>query len=181
MAPLPANNTHRLFIDYVANGREHTAQFRYEGTPVPTSEFLESIDDTLITFNPLMPNDWSFVAWSYVPEGGNFSIPIAGSPTTFAGAITANPATAPGFLSFIGRSDGGRRCRLYMLGCGIFAGSPGTGSSDYRISPGENTAVDAARAAVAALGLRAIDGTDVNWKPYVNVGYNGHWQRKVRV
>jgi hypothetical protein len=55
-------------------------------------------------------------------------------------------------------------------------------NDDYRI-----TAVDSADVAAALVALRAgtdvpvtIDGDDVNWHDYANVGTNAYWRNRIR-
>lgn len=181
MAPLPNNNTNVLYIDYAANGREHTAQFRYAGPAAPPSaSFLEGIDDLLIECNPFMPTNWTFIGWRYRAVGTNFSIPITGSPTAFAGTGVANVTEAPGFIGVPGRSEGGRRNRFYLLGSSYTPVGEGSTAGDYRTNAAEDPLVGDLLAALSAADLVAIDGLQTNWKPYMNLGYNAYWQRAVR-
>lgn len=180
MAPLPVNNTGRLFVDYIANGRQHTAQFRYGGSGEPPASFLEDVDAIIAAAGPFMPLDWTFVESRYVPSGGTFSLPAEYVPEDMTGTIAVSAAEAPAFVSAIGRSLGGRRVRVYFLGAGYSpAGNEGN-ASDYRVTTTESAPALALVEALAASELVGIDGFNVGWKSYLNLGYNGYWQREVR-
>lgn len=180
MAPLPVNNTARFWVDYRANGRAHTLMARYNGSAEPDVSFVEGLDDWLIACNGLMPTDWQFIGWRYAVQGSDISVPYAGVPTTFAGIRTPAAYEAPAFISFIGRSPGGRRVRLYLLGAGFDPAEAGGQASDYRIYATENAAVDGAIDALIAWDPVAVDQQGANWKSYVNAGFNAYWQRTVR-
>lgn len=181
MAPLPANNTSRLFIDYSANGREHTLMLRYpDDTSPPDSTVLEGIDDFLIACNPLMPTNWVFQGWRYSLEGSLVTLPLGGAPTTFAGTATAVTAEAPAYITFVGRSVLGRRARIFLLGAGFTPAQEQGTLSDYRLYRSENAAVDAAYIALEASLVQAIDDANIDWYNYANLGYNAYWQRAVR-
>jgi hypothetical protein len=88
-----------------------------------------------------------------------------------AGAVSE----APHFYGFVGRSSGGRRWRLDVFGSRTLG-------DNYRLSPGENTDVDAAAAVLRDVdfGIVGIDDLPVNVYTYTNVGANAYWQRELR-
>lgn len=180
MAPLPPNSTGRVFVDYTANGREHTVQFRYSGAGAPDTSFLEGLDDVFIEMNPYMPSDWTFLGWRYVADGNVVSVDLPGGPTAFNGAGVPVVGEAPAFLSFIGRSLGGRRLRVYFLGTSASPADDGGDFADYRVDFTESPGLLDVVNAMTAAGVVAIDGGPPAWKNYANLGYNAYWQRKVR-
>jgi hypothetical protein len=180
MPSLPQNSTGRVLVDYLANGRNHTVQFRYAGGGAPDNTFLESVDDFLISCNPLMPSDWTFLRARQVWQGGTISTPLSFAPTPFAGIRTPQVYELPAFVSFIGRTTGGRRTRIYLLGAGFDPSESGGVGADYRIRAAENTSVAAAISTLSGSPVVGIDGLDPLWYSYVNAGYNAYWQRQAR-
>jgi hypothetical protein len=80
------------------------------------------------------------------------------------------------FVSFIGRSTGGRRSRIFVFNTAL---GP---DNDYRSASGQNATITAAISALQALApsLVAVDDFPVIWKTYANQGYNAYYQRKRR-
>lgn len=180
MAPLPPENTGRVWVDYVAQGRQHSMQVRY-GTPgAPGSDLLEALDDVLIALNPFMPEDWAFVDARYAVDGSTVSIPLVFTPTSFDGGQPVRLSSAPAFLSLVGRDTLGKRVRLYALGTSFGPDEEGGIATDYRLAITENVSAAALYSAVASSPFTTITGSDPAWKPYLNLGYNSYWQRKVR-
>lgn len=180
MAPLPENNTGRLFIDYNANGRPHTLMLRYANAGAPTPLFLFDVDNWLQTLNPLMPTDWSFGSWRYSAQGTNFSVPLAGAPTAFQGIRTPRAYEGPAFITFVGRTLGGRRARVFLLGAGFDPSEAGGQAEDYRINAAEFAPAAVAIDALNNTGVVGIDGLEPAWYQYLNAGFNAYWQRKSR-
>lgn len=179
MAPIAPDNTGRLWIDYLANTREHTMLFRFDGIE-PDGTFLENVDDILTALNPFMPTDWTFLQSRTALPGSSVSVPFGFTPTAFAGVVTPFLGAAAAFVSFVGRTGGGVRSRLYALGAGLTAMGGTTGISNYRLTAVENTSVASVVSALNSSPLVAVDGLEPVWKPYANVGFNAHWQKALR-
>lgn len=182
LPPLVPANTCRLYVDYKANGREHTVQFRYggiEGAGPPPTAFLAGVSDFLNACEAFMPTDWQSLGARYSEVGSNVSLPI--TPLSFGpGVIGVWAGEAPAFVSFVGRSSGGRRTRVTLLGAGLAPGDEGGVTSDYRATVAESGAIATARTQLIAAGVQAVDGLPVTWYAYANLGYNAYWQRAVR-
>lgn len=181
MAPLPDNNTGVIFVHYTAQGHTHTTQVRYPEAANPGADVIEDLDQLLTLLGPVMPTDFTFISWEWRAAGTNFTVPLAGTPTELSGVLTPVASYAPAYFNFIGRSSGGRRVRLGIMGAG-WAPIPSTLSyaEDYRVDGSENADMQAIIDWLNQANFRAIDGLTVTWKPYVNVGYNAYWQRAVR-
>lgn len=180
MAPLPANNTSVLFTHYRANAREHVMQIRYNAAGAPSADFVNLWKNFLTSINNLMPTDYTWLGWEYRPAGSNFASLLSTAGPTLAGTIPLTPSLAPSYMHFIGRSLGGRRVRLAVLGAGL---DPAGGTStvvDYRLTETENAVIASALGALAALDAIAIDAQSIVWKPYANLGYNSYWQKQMR-
>jgi len=113
---------------------------------------------------------------TFAADGSNvFNLVTTGVEGNTYGSGTTDVSESGRFVSFIGRSSGGRRVRLYVFG---FI----TVSHDFRFVAGEVTQVDDAIDVLQAAGstLVAIDDIQPIWKNYANAGYNAHWQKAVR-
>lgn len=180
MAPLPENNTGRVLVDYTSNTRSHTAQFRYAGAGAPDAAFLTAVGQMMVVMESFMAVDYNLTGWRYVPQGGDFSIDIADTPPSVTGIGTTTLGEAPAFLSFVGRSLGGKRCRLYFIGTNVSPADEGGGIGNYRLTPSESTALQDALDILVAAPFVAIDGLEPVWKDYANAGYHSYWQKAVR-
>lgn len=180
MAPLPANSTGRLHIKYVANGKTHVISPRYAGLGAPPSDFLEGLDDFFILCNDVMPADWEWLESNVQLAGENISTPFAFTPTAFDGQLAALVQNTPGFMSWVGRDNLGRRVKLSLLGSSYTPGSIPSEAGDYRILASENAFVADSLAALVAAQVTTITANAPTWKAYVNVGYNAYWQAHTR-
>lgn len=183
MAALPDNNTGRYFVDYLANGREHTVMFRYAAGAAPNAPgiaFLESCREFLDTMAAAMPTDYAMVAARYSASGTNFTIPLTAPLIENAGAVTPNLSDAPSYWNFIGRTLGGRQVKLMMLGVGDDASEPNAQGKNYRLTSAERPTVAAAIGVLNSSGQVAIDNLDPTWYAYVNLGYHSYWTRRLR-
>lgn len=182
MAPLPPNTTGRYWVDYLANGREHTVMFRFPAPGVDGDvppAFVAAVSDFLQSMEPFMPTDWQLLGARVSAPGSSVSLP-GPAPAAVTGAANPQPNEAPGYITFVGRSATGRRVRVSLLGAGVTpAGEAGT-YNDYRATAAENAQVATAIAQLDEVASVGIDGADVTWYTYVNLGYNAYWQRKVR-
>lgn len=184
MAPLPPNNTARLWIDYVVGGIEHTFQVRYNANQ-PTIDVVDTVAAILGFIEGELASSFAVQGARVAPAGSNISVPFDISGSALAGFVGTNgsdlPANnAPREISWTGRSHTtGRRVEWSLYGY-----MPNT-PANYRWGPGETVAsssqVIAALNAASAAGIFvAIDGTPAVWKPYVNVNFNSYWENEVR-
>lgn len=183
MAPLPANNTDRWFLDYVtgshAGATEHTMQLRLgsnAGIDGASAAFLAILNGVGASNFYL---GWKAIRMRYQAAGTNFSIPTSpgASLAAFAGTgtgagtdvIEAIEATVQG------RSlSTGRRVDISIYGIK-------TTVTNFRVT----ATVAPWSTLVAALnGLvnpaLAVDGSIVTWYAYVNFNYNSYWERRKR-
>lgn len=106
----------------------------------------------------------------------NVSNPVPWTVMTGGVSGIMNPTIYPRYISFIGRSRGGRRVRIFVYGTSIAV------TDDYRLNFSESSAIEASLAALNSPSsiFMAIDGTRPIWKAYANQGYNAYHQRKRR-
>lgn len=189
LPPLPANNTARYWVDYTANGRAHSAMFRYlEPTPgsEPSVPFRARVASFLSDMTAWLPAGFAVTGARFSPKLSTVSLP-ATPPAAPSATGVANAAEAPAFASWVGRSPQGRKFRLFLIGVSQAATDLGAGI-DYRVLTSEGTVPSATVANLegwCALGgtdgLYAIDGVvGCNIYNYVNLGFNAYWQREMR-
>jgi hypothetical protein len=172
MAPLPPNNTDRFKVFYTNAGHQHVMDVRCADSDV---DFAAQMDAFLTALSPkMLATTIDQVQLSLA--GNNFFLPVATDldGNTY-GSGAGNAGSAASFISFGGRSSVARRVKITVFG----VNDTGT---DWRFSPGEDSAVDAAIAALQDFDnhFTAIDGSGVTWKNYANAGYNAYWQRQLR-
>ena len=190
MAPLPQNNTGRLFLDYTSAGIPHTLMFRYAGTE-NTVDLLAAADLLADHMAQAMINTDAVTGARYSQEGTNFSLPLNGFDTqvgvrTVAGNLwTEDPDSA--FYSVTGRdgSDGREWKLLHFTPYNFGGGWPG----DNRFNAGENATADSIREGWQQLmngdgGMpfagRSISGGFVVTNGWLNIAKNAYRQRKQR-
>jgi len=176
MAPLPSNNTGVLFIDYETCGINHTLQARFDGVQ-SFNDSMALLDGFLTALDPAM-YQINILGARVRDQGGNVTYPV-----TWTGAASYGNAPGPKqagawYFDFIGRSIGGRRCRIEVFGAPVVADETG---EDYRL-PAATSYIGAALAALESDGgaVCAIDGDAVNWHQYANTGVNAYWRNRIR-
>lgn len=180
MAPLPQSNTGRMWIDYLANGRQHTMMLRYGGAGLPTVTFQDFVIDFLSVCGPLMPTDWTFLGARVAVAGSDISNPFNFVPETLTGTYTPAVSEAPAFVSFVGRSGTGRRGRIFLLGAGLSPAGEQSFAGNYRVTPAELTTISSALQVLDQADFLAIDGNALVWNRYANLGYHAYWQKELR-
>lgn len=187
MAPLPQNNTNRLWIGYTSNGVQHEFMTRYPTGTTP-SQMNDQGDAIIAAFAPILPNTDSFYSMRYSLTASDFSIPLPLTPVP--GTLSSptkwleDPESA--FLGFCGRETGtGRRWRMELFTPVAFSA---LWPADNRYAAGESTTIDSINDAVrdvlfgsgAVVQAVGIGGTSVTLYTYTNIAKNGYWQRKQR-
>lgn len=174
MAPIPVTNTPRWKVSYTVGGFAH--QFLVRLSP----EFVEAtavseIGAWLLANTSLF---WASVVTKVeqAEQGSNLFFPIDTTLDGFAWGGGANSVgNNPLQLNYVGRSPGGRRCRVGLFGYkGAF--------SEWKLTPAEVAAVGTAVTALnsATSAFYAIDGFPPVWYPYADVGVNDYWVRQSR-
>jgi len=174
MTPLPPSNTARYKVFYVNQTVTHVVDVR--STPASPSAFGLVMDALFTALGPILAlttvTDVQFAA-----SGSNiFNSVGAGLAGNTYGSGTPTVAGAPEFVSFVGRTSGGRRWRMFIFGINAIA------AVDYRFAPGEDANVDNAISVIdGASGIfLGIDGLKPTIYTYANAGVNAYWQKAVR-
>lgn len=191
MAPLPQNNTARVFYDYVTGNaptsREHTLQVRVlDIDAVPAAH--QALTNLLTALTPasFAPN-WRLVRARFQAQGAAFSVPTVLPPglATFTGSSGATYDVRHEAVesTFQGRSpQDGRRVDVSLYRAAADA------LDRFRVESGASGIAAAVAAAVAALNdagatgaFLTINGGQATWYPYMNENYNSYWERRLRV
>lgn len=172
MAPLSPSNTPRFRVFYTNVAQQHVQEYRSHVSPSALGTLVDGFWTALA--GGISATTIDEVQWA--PTGSNIFNPVT---TGIEGnAYGSGSGVAGGdawYYSFIGRSSGGRRLRLYFFG-GVST------ANDYRFVAGEDALIDAVIAALQAAGsdLRCIDDLAPVWKSYANAGVSAYWQKRDR-
>lgn len=175
MAPLPANSTARLFVDYTVCGEEHTALVRYKAP--------NTYDDALAAFAAVVAEASPLVFASTVNNVrfanilSDFTNPVPGTWPTGWGEGAGTHIQTANMLSFRSRSLDGRKGGFILFGC-KFTESGG----DARINSAESADVEAVLAELASSegSFLTINGFQPSWYQYANIGQDAYWRNKIR-
>lgn len=168
MAPLPASNTGRVYIDYTVGGEEHTVTSRFLSISSSAALCLAGWAEIFAFLSPNM-----------------FAITSVSSRFSVINSDVTNPITWPGslgygadqppvgqemkFFSMVGKSQDGRRVRYELFG------SKQAIPSSWRLPVGSNLDMDDARAHLQAMHVSGatctISGGAALLNPYYNFKY----------
>lgn len=180
---LPPSNTPRLWVDYVANGLEHTFQFRYPGSSSsgpPDASFLNGITLWLSEMLSFLPSDFSILGARYAPAGTDVTLPTTAPSSPGTGAGSTSPAERPAFITFVGRTTLGRKVKVQLLSVAVSPAQEEGVYSDYRQTGAGSASVQDAVDALNLLPAVGIDGEPITWYDYINLGYSAYWQKQMR-
>lgn len=175
MAPLPENNTDRIWLKYTANGVEHEIIFRFPSV-TPQADQVAAVHDFAVAAASLMHTSDSFSSVRHQDSGSTVSFPLSFTPVSGTNTTTGEPNDNPHFLSVTGRSLDGRRCKLGLYVPLLSDNNP------YRVQRAAGNIADIMLDAVEAMEPApvSISGGAVIWNNYANTGYNAYWQRQER-
>jgi hypothetical protein len=176
MAPLPASNTPRFWLDYSDGVNDHSLLFRYAASAglATTMTFVNQFLENLATDLYLL----TIIGARAAASGSNISSPVdwTGASTYGTGAMPA--VSAPVEIDYVGRTTLGHMAKWFVYGWS--AGVPAA----YRFPVVDLTSLAntflVLRAAVAAGTVIAIDGEKPSVYPYVNIQNNSYWETQAR-
>lgn len=174
MAALPENNTDRIFVDYQNAIAQHTLVVRT--IPEATFEQLGAdILDFLANVGALVANS-TVTRTRFSQANTNFSVPVDMNLDGYVfGSGAATLDTNPIAITFVGRSNGGRRARASIFG---YTG----GASAYRVTTTESAAVAEVVSTLNAQSraFRAIDFLQPIWYSFADIKPSDYWVRRSR-
>lgn len=182
MAPLPTNNTGRVWIDYTSGGIEHSLLLRFDAEINGNTTVVARVNAIITAMQGAMWSSDAVIGARYSEQGSVVSLPLV--TNTGAGSVTAgtpNPESNAGFVGVSGRSTGGRQYHADFFTQVTYtlatyredAGALPSELSDFFLAFDDNVGQGAAT-------LVAVDALQVVFKQYVNIGQNAYWQRAQR-
>lgn len=187
MAPLPANTTARIFLDYVTGltttATEHTLSIRYNDA-VGNVAAQEAALELLQALTPgRLAQDWRIIRVRNQNAGTDFSVPVAAIPGLIAFIGTAGSLSIEDEareLRFVGRSfSTGRRASISLYGWDAF---PVTNTA-FRLTPSDDPIIGDVQAVLRDKQpdvFICIDGSSASWYSYANWQYNQFWEAELR-
>jgi len=191
LAPLPQNNTARVFIDYVTgtgtDSKPHTVQIRHDGSETNVAGAQLAFLNVLEALGASLFRDgWKVTGVRSQEEGSNFSfpVPIISGLAAFEGTATGDyaPADEASEVTFQGRSfTSGRRVDFSLYTAVI---GPGQNFRFTVADPSLGALVQDAIDALVEAGeggiFLCIDGTVPSWQLYMNQNNNSYWEDQIR-
>lgn len=181
MAPLAPSNTPRYLIHYSSGGLPHTMLIRMFDDVLPDEQNAR-LDLIAAAMKPIMQPADAVGAVDFIEQGSNIATPyghdISGPGTAVVSGVTLEMSAC--FLSCTGKDVEGRdvSVHLYTVLASSFPnyrqpiGVVGSLYADWWSSI-TSTVVDTST-------VFTISGVAAFWKPYLNVGVNAYYQRKLR-
>lgn len=180
MADYASFNTARYRIRYKAQGYVHSLTLRYAPSSGLTS-VQETFDTFLSAMAPLLTSDFTILSSTAAATNSDVFLPVDPQPLAITPTSLPILGGGPSYYTFIGQSNLGSQVKFTLYGAGFQAAQNVGSRADYRLVPSENINIPIALAALDDVPLIGIDGTPANWYPYINLGYNAHWQKKSRI
>ena len=129
-------------------------------------------------------NDFTIVNAQWCERDSEVFLPCEAPAATTGGVSTSGITGVAGAISmgFVGRGALGSKAGFYLYGHNYDVPVNSAAEADFRLAATEVPVVSAAITALTELSpsFVAIDGSVVNWYPYVNLKYNDRWVRKLR-
>jgi len=118
MAPLPVDNTMRLFVDYRVGGADqHTLMLRFNQADTDEETAILKVHDALSDSTAVFYTDTVFESIRIAAQGNPASFPFSWSPITGTASTTGRPVDFRArFLSFVGRSADARNWHVEFFG-----------------------------------------------------------------
>lgn len=175
MAALPPSNTARWWLVYTVNGSTHKMGVRTLGSA--TGSQMNTVFNSLLNAISGAVNSIAPLNLEFAVQGSNVRNTVAwtGAPTYGLGTEAGTDGRARTY-SFVGRSNDGRKVKLFIFGGKTF------GEGDYRVDVTEGATIAAVVNILnAASGVYlSISGVQPVWKGYANIGYSDHWIKQYR-
>lgn len=174
---LPASNTARIYIDYSVGGEDHTLIARFMGISSSPALVLSTLAEVFAFLSPAL-----------------FLTTIIGARQSFSGSDVTNPIAWPGspsygagtppdgqqmkFVTMVGKSADGHRCRYAFFG--VTTVIPPTWRVSLLTAPDLADAFDHIQSAHNNSTLSTISGQRGLFNRYFNIKYFDHEIAKVR-
>jgi len=173
---LAPENTARWRLVYQVGGIEHGVVMRVDATN-PTQTTVEAGFSQLLSDLSAQMWEITFVRLEYAAAGSTIFNPQTSALSgVLAGAGAGGPEQNVRSISFVGRTGGGHKARVFLYGYGAAT------ADNMRVTTVERAEVAAAIARINGyLHLFvAIDAIKPTYNGYVNINYNKHWTKVIR-
>lgn len=173
MAPLPANNTSRVFVDYTDGTNQHTVSCRFDESFSSAEEAVAQMAGFL---NAHGQRSFliTIIGARSQGAGESVSLPITWTGDATYGSGLMSPTLAPRQVLYLGRSADGRRIKVSMFGSNL------SETDNFRTLASSVGDVGEAIAVLEAAGLTGAFLTISNlvplWLGYVSHNYNNHFE-----
>lgn len=177
------NFTSRLHWLYACQGKNHVATFRFQitdtiATAVAHAEELVTALTAFIAAHGY--TDLTTRGWEWCEADSTVFLPIGSVPGPVGEVSTTgrpiNQVAMQCTLPYRTIAGGHGFFNFYGLNFNVY-GSP---EQDFRVLATEDSAVADLVANMSPIGFRGGDNQAIVVKPYVNIGFNARWKRKVR-
>lgn len=179
-------DTARYRLRYRVLGKGHNLTVRLGATlTISDAEAVATkLHAFLAALAPHLYSSWSVMNAQWCERNSEVFLPCE-APAAVTGGVSESGVTgAAGAISmnFIGRGALGSKGGFYLYGTNYDVSITDVQAADFRITATEAATVASAITALSELSpsFVAIDGSVMNWYPYVNLKYNDRWVRKLR-
>lgn len=184
MADFAPNYTARYRLRYSFFGTSHSMMWRVASTVTDPTALTAKIALFLADIQASLWSDWAVEGAEFALADTDLFLPTtAPASPTGAGDISARRNTDKAFsVSFIARSTGGNKGRMFLYGTSMVTGVRDTVGNDFRLTSAESADVSAAivRLNETSPALVCNDDNTAIWYEYVNMKYNDRWLRRLR-
>jgi len=177
MAPLPENNTHRMWVEYNDGINTHELLVRYDDSGAGLTFAKSSAN---LFFQAISPQWYrcNITACRYSLAGSNVSLPTPWAASTAFGTGVMPGSVAPRELAWLARDANGRRTRWFMFGC--LLETPAT----YRFALNFNSDLAEAWGVISDAqnggAFLSISGLNPEMYSYISVNFNNYYEEKQR-
>jgi hypothetical protein len=175
--------TSRLHWLYACQGKNHVATFRFQITD--TIELANAHATELVTAMTAFAEEHFYTdletrGWEWAEADSTVFIPIPSPEPPVGGVSTTgrppNQIAMQCTLPYRTIQGGHGFFNFYGTNFNVY----GTPEQDFRVLASEDSAVADLITNFSPIGFRGGDNQEIIIKPYVNIGFNARWKRKVR-
>jgi hypothetical protein len=175
MAPLPPESTARIFVVYTVNGDQHSVSARYDDTLLTAAEAVTQMAALFAAADGSL-YETTIDRAEYTNVGSNVRLPIEWTGDATYGAGTSTGQDRDNLWTWTGKSIGGRRFRLELLG--IKTTVPG----NFRQARATDNLADAVLTVIEGEEpiFITIDAASPIFNQYANAGDSDVWKQNHR-
>jgi len=177
------NFTSRLHWLYACQGKNHVATFRFQITDTIATAAAH-VEELITALTPFIEargySDLTTRGWEWAEADSTIFLPVTTAATLSGTQSTTgrpiNQVAMQVTLPYRTIAGGHGFFNFYGTNYNVY-GSP---EQDFRVLATEDSAVDDLVTNMSPIGFRGGDNQEIVIKPYINIGFNARWKRKVR-